>query len=57
LAKGADINPIENVWGDILKDSVYFRPRTDNNEVFQNAHSIREGYSIPVFQYSSIPFI
>ena len=42
-AKGADINPIENVWGDIVKDSAYFRPRTDD-EVFQKAHSIWEGY-------------
>jgi hypothetical protein len=42
-AKGADINPIENVWGDIIKDSAYFRPGTDD-EVFQKAHSIWEGY-------------
>ena len=42
-AKGADINPIENVWGDKVKDSAYFLPRTDD-EVFQKAHSIWERY-------------
>lgn len=42
-AKGADLNPIENVWGDIVKDCEFFRPRTDD-EVFERANSIWEGY-------------
>jgi DDE superfamily endonuclease len=43
-AKGADLNPIENVWGDIVKDSEFFRPRT-SDEVFERARSIWNGYS------------
>jgi hypothetical protein len=43
-AKGADLNPIENVWGDIVKDCEFFRPRTAD-EVFERANSIWEGYS------------
>jgi len=42
-AKGADMNPIENVWGDMVKDSEFFRPRTDD-EVFEKVLSIWEGY-------------
>ncbi len=42
-AKGADLNPIENVWGDIVKDYEFFRPRTDD-EVFEKVNSIWEGY-------------
>ena len=42
-AKGADMNPIENVWGDIVKDCQFFRPQTAD-EVFDRANSIWEGY-------------
>lgn len=41
--KGADVNPIENVWGDIVKDSEFFRPRSAD-EVFDKANAIWEGY-------------
>ena len=37
------MNPIENVWGDIVKDCQFFRPQTAD-EVFDRANSIWEGY-------------
>jgi hypothetical protein len=40
--KGADLNPIENVWGDIVKDSEFFRPRSPD-EVFDRANDIWNG--------------
>lgn len=42
-AKGAHMNPIENVWGDIVKDCEFFRPRTAD-EVFDRVNAIWDGY-------------
>jgi hypothetical protein len=42
-AKGADLYPIENVWGDMVKDCKFFRPRTAD-EVFDRVNSIGDGY-------------
>jgi hypothetical protein len=38
------MNPIENLWGDIVKDSVFFRPRSAD-EVFDRSLGIWNGYS------------
>lgn len=43
-AKSADLNPIENVWGDIVKDMEPFRPR-QADEVFEKFESIWNRYS------------
>ena len=42
-AKGADLNPIENIWGDIVKESECYRPRTAD-EVFDKARGIWDGF-------------
>ena len=42
-AKGADLNPIENVWGDMVKDCEFFQPRNDD-EVFERVNNVWEGY-------------
>ncbi|KAK4021814.1 hypothetical protein OUZ56_003723 [Daphnia magna] len=38
------MNPIENVWVDIVKDSEFFHPRSAD-EVFEKANAIWEGYN------------
>ena len=43
-AKSADLNPIENVWGDMVKDMEPFRPR-NADEVFDKFRSIWDQYS------------
>ncbi len=43
--KGADINPIENIWGDMVKDFESYRPNS-SEEVFERALSIWEGYKL-----------
>jgi hypothetical protein len=43
-AKGADLNPIENIWGDIVNESEYFRPRTAD-EVFEKSRGLWDGFS------------
>lgn len=42
--KGADLNPIENVWGDMVKESEFFRLRSPD-EVFDRANDTWNGYS------------
>ena len=42
-AKGADLNPIENIQGDIVKESECYRPRTAD-EVFDKARGIWDGF-------------
>lgn len=41
--KGADMNPIENVWGDIVKDLEYFRPNSAD-EVWEKVLGIWDSY-------------
>ena len=41
--KGADMNPIENIWGDIVKDMEGYRAQSAD-EVFERALSVWEGY-------------
>ncbi len=41
--KGADMNPIENVWGDMVQEMESFRPTTAD-EVFQRASATWEGF-------------
>jgi len=43
-AKSQDLNPIENVRGDMVKDAAYFRTR-DRDEVFAKVKRIWDGYS------------
>lgn len=41
--KGADINPIENHWGNMVKDLEYFRPKSAD-EVFERAQQCWDSY-------------
>ena len=41
--KGADMNAIENIWGDIVKDMEGYRAQSAD-EVFERALSVWEGY-------------
>lgn len=42
-SKGADINPIENHWGNMVQDLEYFRPKTAD-EVFEKARACSDSY-------------
>lgn len=41
--KGADLNPIENHWGNMVKDLEYFRPKSAD-EVFEKARSCWDSF-------------
>jgi len=43
-SKSPDLNPIENIWGDIIKDMEFFRSR-NQDEVFDKVKSIWDGYA------------
>ena len=41
--KWADMNPIKNIWGDIVKDMEGYRAQSAD-EVFERSLSVWEGY-------------
>ena len=41
--KGADLNPIENHWGNMVKDLEYFRPKSPE-EVYEKARACWDSY-------------
>ena len=43
-SKISDLNPIENIWRDIVKDMEFFRSR-NQDEVFNKVKSIWDGYA------------